>query len=155
MSSISEPCLANAFDSALLSLMWAALFGTLHAIAVCQAEKIDLGELARQWTATAPIVEALVADLIKRTNAGRFASDDKTLSSIAPHHGAFQHLLELMEARKIDRSVVDGYDRIFLRAIASGHLHDDFAALSQFMGSRYKPSVFGMRLSPLPCLVAR
>lgn len=129
-----EPGLANALDSALLSLMWGALFGTLHAIAVCRAEEIDVGELARQWTATAPVVEGLVADLIERTNAGRFASDDETLSSISPHYGAFQHLLELMEARKIDRSVVDGYDTIFRRAIAAGHLHDDFAALSQFMG---------------------
>ncbi|MBA5804358.1 NAD(P)-dependent oxidoreductase [Rhizobium changzhiense] len=128
-----EPGLANALDSALLALMWGALFGTLNAIAVSQAERIDLGELARQWTATAPVVEGLVADLIKRTSAGRFASDDETLSSISPHYGAFQHLLELMEARKIDRSVVDGYDKIFRRAIASGHLHDDFAALSQFM----------------------
>lgn len=129
-----EPGLANALDSAMLSLMWGALFGTLHAIAVCQAERIDLGELARQWTATAPVIEGLVADLIKRTHAGRFASDDETLSSISPHYGAFHHLVELMEARKIDRSVVDGYDAIFKRAIAAGHLHDDFAAMSQFMG---------------------
>ncbi|MGX9576360.1 NAD(P)-dependent oxidoreductase [Mesorhizobium sp. f-mel] len=129
-----EPGRANALDSALLALMWGALFGTLHAIAVCQAEEIDLGELGRQWTAIAPVIDGLVADLIKRTDAGRFASDDETLSSISPHYGAFQHLLELMEARKIDRSVVDGYDAIFQRAIAAGHLHDDFAALSQFLG---------------------
>ena len=129
-----EPGRANALDSALLALMWGALFGTLHAIAVCQAEEIDLGELARQWTATAPVVDGLVADLIKRTNAGRFASDDETLSSISAHYGSFQHLLELMEARKIDRSVVDGYDAIFQRAIAAGHLHDDFAALVAISG---------------------
>ncbi|URK87834.1 hypothetical protein LP421_08645 [Rhizobium sp. RCAM05350] len=61
-----EPGRANALDSALLALMWGALFGTLHAIAVCQAEEIELGELARQWTATAPVVDGLVADLIKR-----------------------------------------------------------------------------------------
>nr|WP_132567603.1 NAD(P)-binding domain-containing protein [Rhizobium sullae] len=125
---------ANALDSALLALMWGALFGTLHAIAVCQAEEIDLGELTQQWTATAPVVEGLVADLIKRANAGRFASDDETLSSISAHYGAFQHLLELMEAREIDRSVVLGYDAIFQRAIAAGQLHEDFAALSQFLG---------------------
>ncbi|WP_236473616.1 NAD(P)-dependent oxidoreductase [Mesorhizobium muleiense] len=136
-----EPGRANALDSALLALMWGALFGTLHAIAVSQAEEIDLGELARQWTATAPVVDGLVADLIKRTDAGRFASDDETLSSISPHYGAFQHLLELMEARKIDRSVADGYDAIFQRAIAAGHLHDDFAALSQFLGSPDKRSL--------------
>ncbi|MFE0015648.1 NAD(P)-dependent oxidoreductase [Mesorhizobium sp. NPDC059054] len=126
--------LANAQDSALLALMWGALFGALQSIAVCRAERIDLGELARQWTATAPVVEGLVADLIKRTAAGRLAADDETLSSLSPHYSAFQHLVELMEVRKLDRTVVDGYDAIFRRAIAAGHLHDDFAALSQFMG---------------------
>ena len=128
-----EPGRANALDSALLALMWGALFGTLHAIAVCQAEEIELGELARQWTATAPVVDGLVADLIKRARAGRFASDDETLSSISAHHGSLQHLLELMQSRKIDRSVVNGYDAIFKRAIAEGYLEGDFAALSQFL----------------------
>lgn len=126
--------LANALDSALLALMWGALFGTLQSIAVCRAENIDLDELARQWSATAPVVEGLVADLIKRTAAGRLAADSETLSSISPHYSAFRHLVELMEVRKIDRMVVDGYDAIFRRAIAAGHLHDDFAALSQFTG---------------------
>jgi hypothetical protein len=90
--------------------------------------------LGRQWTATAPVIEGLVVDLIKRTNAGRFESDAETLSSISPHYGAFQHLKELMETRRIDRTVVDGYEAVFQRAIQAGHLHDDFAALSRFMG---------------------
>ena len=125
---------ANALDSALLALMWGPLFGALHSIAVSKAEKIELGELAKQWTATAPVIEGLVTDLIKRTEAERFAADDETLSSISPHYSAFQHLVELMDVSKIDRTVVDGYDGIFQQAIAAGHLHDDFAALSQFMG---------------------
>lgn len=129
-----DPGRANALDSALLALMWGALFGALNAIAVCQAEEIELSELGSQWTATAPVVEGLVTDLIKRTNAGRFASDEETLSSIAIHHSSFQHLLELMDARGIDRSVVDGYGFIFQRAIAAGQVHGDFAALSQFLG---------------------
>lgn len=130
-----DPGRANALDSALLALMWGALFGALHAIAVSKAEQIELGELARQWSATAPVVDGLVADLIKRTDAGRFASDAETLSSISPHYSAFQHLVELMETRGIDRGVVSGYDAIFQRAIAAGHLHDDFAALSQFQAA--------------------
>lgn len=130
-----EPGRANGLDSALLAIMWGALFGTLHAIAVSQAEEIELGELARQWSATAPVIDGLVTDLIKRTSAGRFASDNETLSSISAHHGAMQHLLELMQFREIDRSIVDGYDAIFKRAIAAGHLHDDFAALSNFLAT--------------------
>jgi 3-hydroxyisobutyrate dehydrogenase-like beta-hydroxyacid dehydrogenase len=126
--------LANALDSALLALMWGALFGALHSIAVCRAEGIGLDELTRQWEALAPVVQGLVTDLLKRTHAGRFAGDHETLSSISPHHSAFQHLLELMAEHKIDRSILDGYDAIFRRAIAAGHLHDDFAAMSQFLG---------------------
>ena len=129
-----DPGRANALDSALLALMWGALFGALNAIAVCQAEEIELGELGRQWAVTAPVVEGLVTDLIKRTSAGRFAADEETLSSIAIHHSSFQHLLELMDARGIDRSVVDGYGSIFQRAIAAGQVHGDLAALSQFLG---------------------
>lgn len=128
-----EPGRANALDSALLALMWGALFGTLHAIAVCQSEEIELDELARQWSATAPVLDGLVADLIKRASAGRFVGDNETLSSISTHHRSMQHLMELMRSRKIDRSVVDGYDAIVKRAVAAGHLHDDFAALSQFL----------------------
>lgn len=127
--------LANALDSALLAIMWGSLFGTLQSVAVCQAENIDLGELGRQWTATAPVINGLAADLIKRTHAGRFAADDETLSSISPHHSAFQHLRELMAARDIDGTLTDGYEAIFQRAIAAGHLHDDFAAMSKFMMS--------------------
>ncbi|MCG7503948.1 hypothetical protein [Mesorhizobium retamae] len=56
--------------------------------------------------------------------AGRSAADGETLSSLSPHYSAFQHLVELMEVRNIDRAVAEGYDAIFRRAIAAGHLHD-------------------------------
>ncbi|MGN7883064.1 NAD(P)-dependent oxidoreductase [Sinorhizobium sp. Sb3] len=129
-----DPGLANALDSAVLALMWGALFGALQSIAVCRAEAIDLGVLARQWTATAPVVEGLVSDLIKRSAAGRYDADAETLSSVSPHYSAFHHLVDLMEARGIDRTITGGYEAIFRRAIEAGHLHDDFASLSQFMG---------------------
>ncbi|MGO4621982.1 NAD(P)-dependent oxidoreductase [Ensifer sp. 2TAB8] len=130
----TDPGLANALDSALLALMWGALFGALQSIAVCRAEAIDLETLDKQWSATAPVVEGLVADLIRRSAAGRYTADAETLSSVSPHFGAFRHLVDLMEARGIDRTITDGYEAIFRRAIAAGHLHDDFASLSQFMG---------------------
>lgn len=128
-----DPGTANALDSALLSYMWGALFGTLHAIAVCQAEGIGLGELGRLSAATAPVIEGLVADLIQRTKEGRLAADEHTLSSISAHHDALQHLLEVSEERGIDRTPAIAYDAIFRRAIAAGHLHDDFAVLTQHM----------------------
>ncbi len=125
--------LANALDSALLALMWGALFGTLHAIAVCQAEGIDLTLLAQQREGTSAVLDGLIDDLIQRTSAGRFASDEKTLSTISPHHSSLQHLLHLMETRHLDQAVIAGYNRVFQRAIEAGREHDDFAALSLFM----------------------
>ncbi|WDZ78579.1 NAD(P)-binding domain-containing protein [Ensifer adhaerens] len=128
-----DPGLANALDSAVLALMWGALFGTLQAIAVARAEAIDLGVVAKQWTATAPVIDGLVSDLIRRSADKRYAADSETLSSVSPHYGAFRHLVELMEARGIDRTITDGYEAIFRRAIDAGHLHDDFASMSLFM----------------------
>ena len=49
--------LANALDSALLGLMWGALFGTLNAIAVCQAEGVALGMLGRLWQTLVPVID--------------------------------------------------------------------------------------------------
>lgn len=125
--------LANALDSAMLSLMWGALFGALVSIAVCEAENIPVAELARQWRATAPVVDGLVANLIERTAAGRFAADAETLATISPHFSAFGHLRELLAVKGIDAAITDGYAAIFDRAIAAGHRDADFAAMSRFM----------------------
>ncbi|MFT4134735.1 NAD(P)-dependent oxidoreductase [Labrys sp. (in: a-proteobacteria)] len=125
--------LANALDSALLGLMWGALFGTLNAIAVCQAEGVALGMLGRLWQTLVPVIDGQVADLIKRNETGRLASDEQSFASIATHHHAFEHLLVVMQARKIDLGVVLGQDSLFRRALAAGRGEDDFAALSRFM----------------------
>lgn len=128
-----DPGTANLFDNALLSLLLFSLFGTMQATALCQAERIDLAELARQWTATAPVVVEAVADLIKRTKAARFTGDDETFASISAYYGGFRHILEISKAHNLDHASLDAYDTIFKRAIAAGHLHDDFAAMTQFM----------------------
>jgi 3-hydroxyisobutyrate dehydrogenase-like beta-hydroxyacid dehydrogenase len=121
-----DPGIANALDNALLGQMWGALFGVLHAIAICQVEQIDLAEFARQRIAFAPVVEGGASDLVERTRTGRLAGDQDTLASISVHYGAFKHLLEVTEERKLDRGASDAHAAIFERAIAAGRLHDDF-----------------------------
>lgn len=128
--------LANALDSALLGLMWGALFGTLNAIAVSQAEGVALGVLGRLWQTLMPVIDGQVADLIKRNETGRLASDEQSFASIATHYHAFEHLLAVMQARKIDLGVILGQDSLFRRALAAGQGEDDFAALSRFMIGR-------------------
>ena len=43
--------IACTLDSAALSQMWGGLFGALQAIAICQAERVDLDMLAVQTLA--------------------------------------------------------------------------------------------------------
>lgn len=125
--------LANALDSALLGLMWGAMFGTLTATAVCRAEGVAPGTLAALWQATAPVIDGLVADIIKRADTGRLAADEESFTSIAIHYRAFEHLVDVIEARGIDRALVTGQEALFRRAIAAGQGQDDFAALTTFM----------------------
>jgi 3-hydroxyisobutyrate dehydrogenase-like beta-hydroxyacid dehydrogenase len=129
-----DPGRANAMDLSVLSLMWGTLFGALQSIAICKAEAIPLPDLATQWTATAPVIEGLVNDLIGRTGQGRFAADADSLSTIAPHFSAFQNLRELVNSHGVDPGLVNAYDAVFRRAIAAGQEQDDFAAMSLHLG---------------------
>lgn len=63
-------------------------------------------QLARQWRASAPAT---------------------------PHASTFRYLRELIDAHGLDATIADGQAAIFDRAIAAGHVDDDFAVLSRFM----------------------
>lgn len=127
-----DPGVAAALESAGLSQLWGGLFGALHAIALAQAEGVDLAVLARQWTESVPVVEGLVADLIQRTQSGRFAADEHTLSTVSVHATALRHLREITEMRGLDPALVQAYGAAFKRAVAAGRLDDDFAAMTLF-----------------------
>ena len=124
---------ASALDTGLLSQLWGRLFGTLQAIAVCQAEGIDLDVYARHLKPFKPIIDLAVDDLLVRARDGRVRSDDQTLASIAAHYGAFQHLVEVSAEHGLNCEIPDAFESLFKAAIAAGHLQDDFAALVRFM----------------------
>ena len=124
---------ASALDISLLSQLWGSLFGTLQAIAVSQAEGIDLDDYAQYLQQVRPIVDGAVDDLLIRTRDGRYRGDDETLAAIAAHYSAFQHLREVSTDRGLNAALPEAFDSIFKAAIASGHLQDDFAALTRFM----------------------
>lgn len=124
---------ASALDIALLTQLWGTLFGTLQAVAVSQAEGIELDAYTRYLQPFKPTIDGAVADLVDRSRDGRYLGDDQTLAAIAAHYSAFQHLLEVSTERGLNRAVPDAFDSIFKAAIAAGHLQDDFAALGRFM----------------------
>lgn len=128
----SDPGLASALDLALLTQMWGLLFGTLQAIAICEANGVGLTDFARHRLGFAATVEGAAVDLIARAAEKRLAGDAATLASIATHWGSLRHMLADSKANGIDIRGPEAWDAIFARAVAAGHIEDDFAMLTRF-----------------------
>ncbi len=127
---------ASALDSALLVVMWGALFGMLQGVAICEAEELRLEAYMSYLKPILPQVDGWVMDTVKRIEDRRFAGDEATLATVDSHSGALRHLLELCEDRGIKRPVPQAFDELFQAAIKAGHGQDDFAVLSKFMRER-------------------
>jgi 3-hydroxyisobutyrate dehydrogenase-like beta-hydroxyacid dehydrogenase len=124
---------ASALDSALLVVMWGALFGAVQGAAVCQAEQLPLQSYLGYLKPILPQVDGWVTDTVQRIADGRLASDEATLASVDVHYVALRALLDLCRERGIHRAVPDAFDQLFQAAINAGHAKDDFAVLSKFM----------------------
>ena len=126
---------ANALDIAGLSMMWGALFGAIHSVAVCRTEGVDLSTLIELQGSMGPVINHLVGDFLKRNADARFEQDEETLATVATHYHALHHLVDVMDARGLDRSVVDGYLALFGKAKAADKLTADFSTMSHFMNT--------------------
>jgi 3-hydroxyisobutyrate dehydrogenase-like beta-hydroxyacid dehydrogenase len=124
---------ASTLDSALLVVMWGALFGAVQGAAICQAEQLRLDAYLNYLEPILPQVNGWVRDTVQRIADGRLASDEATLASIDVHHVALRALLELCGERGIQQAVPNAFDQLFQVAIKAGHAQDDFAVLSKFM----------------------
>jgi 3-hydroxyisobutyrate dehydrogenase-like beta-hydroxyacid dehydrogenase len=124
---------ASALDSALLIVMWGALFGMLHGVSICRAENLPLGNYASHLEPFARLIGAWVMDGANRIHDGRLAADSQTLASIGVHYGAFRCLLALCKERNISSTLPEAMNGVFHAAVAAGHAQDDFAALSAFV----------------------
>lgn len=125
--------LASALDSALLMVMWGALFGTLQGVAICKAEELNLSAYASYL---APFLQAMNGwsmDVVKRIDEGRLSGDAETVATLDTHYGAFRCLMELCKDRHIHLGVPGAMEPIFRAALQAGHAQDDFAILSRFM----------------------
>lgn len=127
-----DPGTAAALEAVGLSQLWGGLFAALQAIAIAEAEGIPLATLERQWKEGVPVIEGLVADLIKRASGKRFTADAETLSTVGVHAHALRHLADISRIHNLDPGLTRTYESRFERAIAAGHLEDDFAAMTQF-----------------------
>jgi 3-hydroxyisobutyrate dehydrogenase-like beta-hydroxyacid dehydrogenase len=129
----TDPGLASALDSALLMVMWGALFGTLQGVAICKAERLELSAYANYL---APFLQAMSGwslDVVKRIDEGRLSGDAETVASVDTHYGAFRCLMELCKDRNIHHVLPEAMEPVFRAALHGGHARDDFAILSRFM----------------------
>lgn len=124
---------ASALDSALLVVMWGAMFGALQGAAICQAEDLQLEAYMGYLRPLLPQVNEWVRETVKRIEDGRLAAEEATLATLETHNVALRALLELCKERGINRAVPDAFDQLFQAAIEAGHAQDDFAVLSKFM----------------------
>ncbi|MFP2923816.1 NAD(P)-dependent oxidoreductase [Pyxidicoccus sp. 3LG] len=123
---------ASALDSALLVVMWGAMFGTLQAAAICDAEKLPLEAFKEYLKAWTPVVNGAVDDTVTRVQQRQFGGET-SLATLEAHNVGFQHLLELTREHGIHRAVPEAFDQLLQAAMKAGHGKDDFAVLSTFM----------------------
>jgi 3-hydroxyisobutyrate dehydrogenase-like beta-hydroxyacid dehydrogenase len=122
----------SALDSAILVVMWGALFGALQGAAICEAEAVRLDAYQSYLQPVLPQVSGWVLDVVKRIADRRF-SGKESLATVDVHYVALRALIELCKERGIGHAVPDTFERFFQAAIRAGHAQDDFAVLYKFM----------------------
>jgi 3-hydroxyisobutyrate dehydrogenase-like beta-hydroxyacid dehydrogenase len=125
--------LASALDSALLVVMWGALFGTLQGVAICKAEEIELSAYASYLAPFQQALNGWSMDIVKRVDEGRLSGDAETVATVSAHYGAFRCLMELCKDRHIHLGLPNAMEPVLRAALHAGHAQDDFAILSRFI----------------------
>jgi hypothetical protein len=124
---------ASALDSALLVVMWGALFGALQGVAICEAEELRLDAYMSYLRPVLAQVNGRVVDTVKRIEDRRFAGRRGDARDRRCTLRGASSLLELCKERGIRHAVPDAFDQLLQAAIKAGHAHDDFAVFSKFM----------------------
>jgi 3-hydroxyisobutyrate dehydrogenase-like beta-hydroxyacid dehydrogenase len=124
---------ANAFDAAILVVLWGAHLGVWHGAAICEAEGFPLEAFASGLGATMPVFDGSLQDAIKRIATRRFAADATTAASVDICHASARLIDEISKEHGIHRGLTSALDAIFRRAIDAGRGADDLASAYQGM----------------------
>jgi 3-hydroxyisobutyrate dehydrogenase-like beta-hydroxyacid dehydrogenase len=124
---------ANAFDAAILIVLWGAHFGVWHGAAICEAEGFPLDAFASGLGATMPVFDGALKDAIQRIATRRFAADASTAASVEICHASARLIDEISKEHGIDRGLTNALETIFRRAQAAGRGADDIASAYQGM----------------------
>ncbi|MER6298920.1 NAD(P)-binding domain-containing protein [Kitasatospora sp. NPDC001539] len=119
--------IAGLYDTALLGLMWSALSGWLHGVALVGADGVRAAEftpVATRWLSGA--VAGFIGRYAAQADARTYPGDD---ASLDVHLAAMEHLLHASRARGIDTALPEVFADQARRAIAAGHGADSYARL--------------------------
>ncbi|MFI9719268.1 NAD(P)-dependent oxidoreductase [Streptomyces sp. NPDC052396] len=130
-----EAGLASLYDTALLGVMWSALTGWLHGVALVGADggagtsAVAFTEVANRWLGA---VSGFAAAYAPQVDAGAYPGDDATLDV---HLAAIGHLVSAGAARGIDSGLPAVFQDLVGRAVAAGHGKDGWARLVEFLST--------------------
>ncbi len=119
--------IAGLYDTALLGLMWSALSGWLHGVALVGADGVRAAEftpVATRWLSGA--VAGFINRYTAQADARTYPGDDAGLDI---HLAAMEHLLHASRARGVDTTLPEVFAGQARQAIAAGHGADSYARL--------------------------
>ena len=113
-----DPALAPVYDTALFGMVWGALAGFYHAVALVGSAGVAPAAFAAVATEHMPFVTSLMADHARQIEEGRFPDDDGT---VEVHAAAMEHLLDTSRGRGLGTDVPELIGSLLKRAAATGH----------------------------------
>lgn len=117
--------LASLYGTALFGMNWGVLSGFFHAVALAGAEGVATTEFASVAVGYLPFVTALLPDLARQIEEGRYPDRDGTLEV---HAAAMDHLVQTSRAHGIGADVPELIKDLLERGIAAGHGADGMAS---------------------------
>lgn len=124
----ADPGLAAVYDAALFGMVWGALAGFHHAVALAGAEGVRPVAFARTAARHLGFAASLLTDHARQIEDGRYPDDDGT---VAVHAAAMRHLAHAGAAHGIPSEVPDLVTTLLARATAAGHDADGIASIAE------------------------
>ncbi|MFE3016981.1 NAD(P)-dependent oxidoreductase [Streptomyces sp. NPDC059256] len=122
----SNPMLAPVYDTALFGLVWGALAGFYHSVALVGAADVDPTAFAAVAKGHMPFVTSLMVDHARQIEDGGFPDDDGT---VEVHRAAMEHLLHTSRTQGIGTDVPELFQTLLNRAAAGGHGQSGIASV--------------------------
>jgi 3-hydroxyisobutyrate dehydrogenase-like beta-hydroxyacid dehydrogenase len=124
----SAPALAPVYDTALFGLVWGALAGFHHALALVASEGVDPTAFAAVATGHMPFVTSLMTDHARQVRDGHYPDDDGT---VEVHAAAMDHLVNASKAQGVRTDVPELVKTLLDAAVTAGHGGDGIASVAE------------------------